>query len=76
MFSTITYNNGFLEEETMGKELCNDRPKKRLACLECRARKVRSHRLSSDTNKEKNSELMLGEFRSSALEKRPGVKNV
>jgi hypothetical protein len=41
MFSTITYSNGILEEEeASAKELSSDRPQKRLACLECRARKV------------------------------------
>lgn len=41
MFSTITYSNGVLEEEdTSAKDLSSDRPQKRLACLECRARKV------------------------------------
>ncbi|EED21273.1 hypothetical protein TSTA_085040 [Talaromyces stipitatus ATCC 10500] len=40
MFSTISYNNGLLEEEEVStKEPSSDRPQKRLACLECRVRK-------------------------------------
>lgn len=41
MFSTISYNNGVLEEDKVSaKEPSSERPQKRLACLECRVRKV------------------------------------